>query len=112
MSNINNQFKNLYAIPGIKDLSDETAAAYSGGVDVILYSRPNFKGVALPISDPVRNLASFGFDDATSSIKVLNGKWRFWTDDNFQGNRTPPLPRGNYPSLGSFNNDIESLRAV
>lgn len=115
MSNINNQSENLFAIPGVQELSDKSAAACSGGADVILYSLPGYRGSSLRISKG-GNLSGSGrvgrFNNITSSLKVLNGTWRFYKGFNRTGSFLTLSEGKGFRSLGSFDNTISSLRGL
>jgi hypothetical protein len=86
---------------------------------VILFEHANFHGAHKHVFDlePDLNAAddkSFNdksFDDITSSIVILEGKWTFFEDPNFQGfNKT--LGPGIYPNVtkvGIGNDKISSL---
>ncbi len=70
-----------------------------GGARVVMYESPNFSGRSMVISnDVVSDLASTGFNDRASSLRVERGYWMFCTDANFSGEcRT--LGPGDYPNL-------------
>ncbi|MCC5616264.1 beta/gamma crystallin family protein [Nostoc sp. CHAB 5836] len=118
--------ENLFeAIPAIKELDDEDAATYSGGVaftgsndpDVILYRDGGFAGgnplaVNASLNDGIRYVGD-NFNDITSSIVIIRGVWRFYTDANF-GAFQNTLGPGLYSNLpgGISNDSISSLRRV
>lgn len=114
MSNINNQIKKLYSIEAVQDLSQESAAAVTGGADVTLWSRPGPSGAFLELNSAVRDLRAYGFANRTSAIQVQNNQtWRFYTGRNFTGrffDVGPDEGRGVLP--GFIDNNIESLRAI
>lgn len=120
---------NLYAIDtAVKELNDEVAATCSGGVfykgsgnpDVIFYRDINFNGGELRLNastgdgDPNIGLdkgRSTGFNDQTSSIRILRGRWNFFADAGFKGQSTGILGPGNY-YLGANNDKITSAFRV
>ncbi|MGL5796267.1 MAG: beta/gamma crystallin-related protein [Waterburya sp.] len=116
MSKINNQFKSLYNIAVVEDISHESAAAISGGAlevtDVTLYSESNLEGVQFGSNKAIEDLTEFGFNDATGSITVANDKtWRFYSDANFQGTYMDVEP-GQSVNAGDFGWEISSFQAI
>ncbi|MBW4676057.1 MAG: peptidase inhibitor family I36 protein [Desmonostoc geniculatum HA4340-LM1] len=108
----NNQFQSLSSINGVEDISQENAAACSGG-RIILYDERNQRGVSVSFpGGSVANLASFGFNNKASSIEVTNAQtWRLWTNVNFGGNSIN-YGQGNFNLFGVFNDSISSLSRV
>jgi hypothetical protein len=98
----------------VDELSDEDAAAFSGGAATI-YRDVNFKGGGLKYSSGDRNLVDNNFNDTTSSIVITgNERWRFYRDVNFQGPAVT-LGRGRYSFVADFgilNDSISSLRRL
>lgn len=104
------------ATPVFKELDDEVAAScsgvgkfYTGGddPDVILYDKPNFQGESLRINatngDGDDNLTNLGWNDRTSSIRVIRGKWRIFQNKGYVGKKGEVtfLNPGKYPALYS-----------
>lgn len=106
---INNQFQSLDSIDGVEDISQENAAAYSGG-RVILYDGKNEGGTSLSFTTGyVSNLGKYGFNDKTSSIEITNSqRWQFWLNTNFRGNSIT-YGKGKFNLQGIYNNSISSL---
>ncbi|MDM9586273.1 beta/gamma crystallin-related protein [Nostoc sp. GT001] len=112
------------AISSIKELNDEDAATYSGGIaftggnnpDVILYTDEGFNGRNLGVnasgSDGVPYVGD-DFNDLTSSIAIIRGTWAFYRDLNFTTYQTTLGP-GLYSSLpgGIANDSLSSLFRV
>lgn len=115
MSNINNQSKELYGIPGVQEISTESASTYSGGQNVVkevtLYSENSVQGKSLGTNNAIADLSKYGFDNITSSISVQTGTWRFYTGKNFTGKF---IEIEGETGLGfiSLDNQISSLKAV
>ena len=108
---------NLYSINAIQDLSHESAAAISGGIQV--YSEASYAGVPLP-SEAVADLtqvADGAFNNQTSSLYNDSDQvWAFYTDANYCGMRLALKPgesvsdlRNTY--LGDLNDQISSYRS-
>jgi hypothetical protein len=113
MSKINNQSKSLYNIEFMEDISHESAAAISGGADVVLYSKENFGGNPLEVNEAVSDLSLSSFDDITSSIRVNNDQtWRFYDLANYKGDYIDVGPGESLAKLEELNNDIESLKSI
>lgn len=114
MSNINNQNKELYSVEAVQDLSQECAAAVTGGADVVLWSQPGPGGTPLEVNSAIQDLGTYGFANRTSAIQVLNNQtWRFYAGRNFTGQYFdvgPDTGRGVLPSF--IDNNIESLKAI
>lgn len=115
-------------LSAVKELNDEVAATCSGGVfyknsgdpDVIFYRDINFGGGELRLNastgdgDPnigIDNGRVNGFNDQTSSIRILRGSWNFFDDAGFKGQSTGILGPGNY-NLGANNDRITSAFRV
>ena len=147
MHKSNNESHSLSNIEGVQDITQETAANYSGGAgylnssdpDVILHKDPNGMGDSLnvnaAIADTLSNIGTNdgnggggdnGFNDQTSSITILRGTWRFYTEANTTTNLptnwfetinaplnqiTIPLGPGRY-NLGANNDAITSAERV
>ncbi|MEH1834181.1 MAG: beta/gamma crystallin-related protein [Nostoc sp.] len=134
MSNINkhrvDMNNNILAqlnLSAVNQLNDEVAATCSGGgvggrnPDVILFKDPGEKGDRLGLkSKKGKGIANIGldnegnpngFNDQTSSIKIIRGRWNFFSDSNFKGQSTGVLGPGNY-ALGANNDDITSALRV
>ncbi len=114
-----NQSNRLDSIDFVQDISSETAAVYSGGVFdfglIALYEDGGLRGESTTISTPTLGTSNVvgAFNDKTSSIQVLSGRWRFYEDANGGGRRTVVLGPGNYSRLpASFNDVITSVRRV
>ncbi|HEY8050865.1 MAG TPA: beta/gamma crystallin-related protein [Ramlibacter sp.] len=77
---------------------------------ITLYDGDGFRGRAVTINGPVRNLERMDFNDHTSSIVVERGRWVVCEHARFEG-RCVILRRGNYPNLREFglNNQISSV---
>jgi hypothetical protein len=110
MSTINNQTKGLFALDTVEDLSHDSAAAIQGGI--LVWDGANFTGPRRDLQAS-SNLIRQGFNDKISSITNNTQKtWAFYTNANFTGPfflLRPGQGRGN---LGSFNNQISSMRSV
>jgi hypothetical protein len=106
-----------FEAPAFKELDDEVAASCSGGLfyvngpdpDVILYDKPNFQGNSLRINatdgDGDDNLSNYGWNDKTSSIRVVRGKWRIFQNAGFVGKKGEVtfLNPGKYPATYADN---------
>jgi hypothetical protein len=111
MSDNNNQSLDLFAIDSVQDLSSESAAAISGGID--LYTGTNFTGRKLP-TNGVKDLSKVpgGYNNTASSIRNSTGKiWAFYTGANYTGRRLALRPGTQFSSLASFDNTITSYRS-
>jgi Beta/Gamma crystallin len=113
MSIINNQTKDLNAIAGVNELTNETAATCSGGTgpDVVLYSGKNLTGRTLKVNNPIKDLRRYHFNNITSSFRVNRGKWNLYTGFHFKGYSTGFLGKGAYNLLGRLNNAVSSINA-
>ena len=83
------------------------------GARVVLYEQPSFGGRRIAIdNDFLPNLASTGFNDRASSLRVERGYWMFCSDAGFQGTCRTFGP-GDYASLPAGLNDrISSGRRI
>ena len=105
--------QNLNEITGVEDLSNENAAAVSGGA-IIITTSGNFGGSRAIVSGNVGQVrADLGsFNNAVSSIAIPpNQVWAFWTSKNRQGSRQV-YGAGIHSVGGSFNNNFESLERL
>lgn len=83
------------------------------GARVILFEQPGFGGRSIAVdNDFLPNLASSGFNDRASSLRVERGYWMFCSDAGFQGTCRTFGP-GDYPQLPpGLNNAISSGRRI
>ncbi|MEH2001997.1 MAG: beta/gamma crystallin-related protein [Nostoc sp.] len=129
MSNINNNGVDMnnqtlaqLNLSAVKELNDEVAASCSGGggvggpdPDVILFQDADLQGANLGLNAKTGEGVDVGldnqghdsgFNDRTSSIKILRGRWNFFNDANFQGgSSTGILGPGSYSTIGARSND-------
>jgi hypothetical protein len=113
MSNINKESQNIFnQIAGVEELSNENAAAVSGGA-LALSDRPNGKGDRRTLNGGDRNLGRApgvsGFNNRASWYQVSgNRDWIVWTGKNRTGQsrRLKAGSKNNFPA--PFNNNIES----
>jgi len=83
-----------------------------GRTRVMLFEGPNFEGRSYTVNeDAIFNLATTGFNDRASSMRVERGYWMFCTDANFMGDCRTFGP-GDYPTLSWFSNRISSGRRI
>jgi Beta/Gamma crystallin len=113
MHNSNTQSIDIFAVSDVRDLTNENAAALSGGVaDVVLRSKINQQGLTLETDKAIADLGvdEFDFDNITSSVQVQNGQvWRFYEDANFKGDFEDVGPD---QARNLVNNKVSSLRAI
>jgi hypothetical protein len=110
MSTINNQTKDLFAIDSVEDLSHDSAAAIQGGI--LVWDGANFTGLRRDLQASP-NLLRERFNDQISSIRNNTQRtWEFFTNANFTGRRFSLRPGQQFANLGSFNNQISSMRSV
>ncbi|NEQ81570.1 MAG: hypothetical protein F6K26_15330 [Moorea sp. SIO2I5] len=116
MLNIDNQFQDLDDIPALKELSDETAAACSGGVSLVAYEHANFRGFKKHFGKYGKRLnvrwVGGSINDKLSSFKLYDGsrswfKVTLFEHKNFKGKRETFTVRANrgLPFVGKFMND-------
>jgi hypothetical protein len=86
---------------------------WGGRERVVLYEQPGFGGRRIAIDNEfLPNLASAGFNDRASSLRVERGYWMFCSDAGFQGTCRTFGP-GDYPQLPPGLNDrISSGRRI
>lgn len=92
MLNTKEYFKQLEAIPAVKELDDEVAATIQGGWDLEAFKDINYRGgrlAAANVGFPRLNSA----DNHISSLKIHAGKWRFYNFPDYS-------ERGGYKDLG------------
>ncbi|MBW4561805.1 MAG: hypothetical protein KME32_11745 [Mojavia pulchra JT2-VF2] len=116
MSNINQQSQDPFAIPGVSNLDQESAAAVSGGA-LLLSDGFNNRAARRRLNSSDRNLGSrpgvTGFNNKASWYEVTGLRdWIVYTGKNYTGNRRRLIAgtAGNFS--GVFNNNIESARRV
>jgi len=110
MSTINNQTNGLFAIDTVEDLSHDSAAAIQGGIFV--WDGANFTGARRDLQASP-NLIRQGFNDKISSIRNNTQKtWIFHTKPNYKGLGFSLRPGQQLNNLGSFNNQISSMKSI
>lgn len=56
-----------------------------GGVDLVLFEHRDFGGQSRPIRGNEPDLVRMGFNDQTSSMRILRGTWEFCEDAYYRG---------------------------
>jgi hypothetical protein len=113
--------------PAFHELDDEVAATCSGGTiyfggsnpDVILFEDTQYRGKALRINatsgdgdDNLDNAAiGSGWNNRTSSIRVIRGTWQIYTDGNYKGTTRTLVP-GDYYTPQKFGLPNDSLTGI
>lgn len=87
------------------------ASQAAQAAEMTLYEHVNFGGGQLTLRGWTPNIGSTGFNDRTSSIVVVSGRWEVCTDSDFKGGCTTLGP-GEYPVLTGMNDQISSAREV
>ncbi|WP_203292206.1 beta/gamma crystallin-related protein [Maricaulis parjimensis] len=87
-----------------------TLGATASAQEIILFDGPNFNGQQVRITGDVRNLDSRGFNDRTSSFRVVRGEWELCQHDDYRGTCITYSSDGQ--NLGRMNDQITSLRPV
>ena len=87
--------------------------AWGSGARAVLYEGSNLTGRSIVLNtEIVPNLASTGFNDRASSLRVEHGYWIFCSDANFYGECRTFGP-GDYPTLPwDLGNRISSGRRI
>ncbi|AKG21675.1 beta/gamma crystallin-related protein [Calothrix sp. 336/3] len=122
-ANMNNNTLAQLKLSALNELSDEVAANYIGGEayesqgdpDIILYEGTNYggrgKGFNATIGDGHYNLEGNGFNDITSSLKIIRGQWSLFVDKDYNG-QSILLGPGDYPNItekGLPDNSLSSI---
>ena len=83
----------------------------SGGV--FLWEHSDYKGRELLITEATANLGTLGFNDRTSALEVVAGRWELCTDSDWRG-RCYVLEPGNGPQVipRELNDQLTSLRPL
>ena len=102
----------LAALAGIAaaSLSLTGLGAAASAQEIILYDLPNYGGQSLTVRGEINNLTRDRFNDRPSSVRVVSGTWEVCQHDNFRGSCT--TLNADTPSLGSFDNQMTSLRPL
>ncbi|MEH2289035.1 beta/gamma crystallin-related protein [Nostoc sp.] len=130
MSNTKENFNQLDVTLAVKELDNEVAATCSGGApkfytggsnpDVILYDDINFGSkAALPINAELyggdsnldNSAIGSGWNNRTSSIKVIRGTWKIYRDSGYKGTVVTLKP-GSYPNPKAFGLPNDSLTGI
>jgi hypothetical protein len=120
MSNLNDKFNALYSVDSVQDLTNENAAALTGGADVTIYDGENFTPGMDGVKESnqgIKDLKALDFNNKTSSLKVdgvVNQKaWRFYSRANFEGDYIDVKPGEELAMLPQgFDNRISSFQAI
>ncbi len=86
---------------------DNRAVPATGGA--MLFEHADFQGRELFVGQAMPNLVGSGFNDRTSSIEILGGRWEFCTDADYQG-RCVVLGPGRHLLDRNWNDRISSVR--
>ena len=101
----------------MKQIAAICIAVFISGVacaaDVTLYSKKGYDGHTLKINGDERNLATRGFNDRVSSLKIKEGAWQLCSGTNYDG-KCVVLDPGRYRSLEDLGLEdrISSIRRV
>ena len=82
---------------------------------IVLFTDRNFQGGSGTFTTSVPNLVNFNLNDAVSSFKILEGRWEFYRDVDFQNSYGRVLGPGEYAwveDIGIQNDNMSSLRPV
>ena len=99
----------VYGLSSLRPVfgQDNRAVPAAGGV--LLFEHSDFQGRELFVGQATPTLAGLSFNDRTSSIEVLGGRWEFCTDADYQG-RCSVLGPGRHQLDRSWNDRISSVR--
>ena len=86
---------------------DDKPLPPAGGV--VLFEHSDFKGVELLRTEATPNLVALSFNDKTSSVEVLAGRWELCLDADFKG-RCISMTPGRYNLEKALNDRISSVR--
>jgi hypothetical protein len=87
----------------------------------VLYKDENFIGEPLLVFDNISDLKDYGFNDEASSLVIVEGRWNFYKDKDYQGQLGQgggvALGPGTYRSLTSAlgngaNDAVSSVKIV
>lgn len=93
-----------------QELTCEQTAAIQGGAAIQLFTDGNFQGDFGEFN--FRENVPAGFNDRISSIRVLSGLWKVWSNAN-QSGASILLHPGDYPYLPvDFNDVISSIEPL
>jgi hypothetical protein len=103
-----NNFQNLDAIPGIKEVSNEAASFCSGG-QITFYDKEQKETLGTFSFGGKRSLIS---DDKISSINITdNSEWRLFADPNY-GGYAQTFKKGKTTLPPELNNKVSSFIRV
>src|SRR5262245_17785476 len=89
-----------------------SAAAEEPGCHIVLYGKKNFEpgsdGFRVIFAD-VADLGRHDFNNKTSSLVIVKGRWRFYTRRNFEGEKSKRLGPGLYPNTEDIGIDRNQL---
>lgn len=81
------------------------------GGELTFYTRDDFAGRSLSVSNASADLRERDFNDTVQSVRVRSGYWEVCEDVGFRG-RCRTLAPGEYASLERMSNRISSVREV
>jgi hypothetical protein len=93
----------------LSKIKEKTMAA------IVLFTDSNFQGGSGTFTTSVPNLINFNLNDTVSSFKILDGRWEFYRDTDFQNSYGVVLGSGEYSwveDVGIRNDEMSSLRPV
>jgi len=79
--------------------------------EAVVYDGPQLNGRNYVLRSDIPNFEPIGFNDRTSSIRVVRGTWEFCTDAHYEG-RCKVYGPGEYRDLGRQGDRISSARLV
>ncbi|MGL5939213.1 MAG: hypothetical protein ACRC2S_02315 [Waterburya sp.] len=115
MSKLNNQSIDLFAIPGVQDLSNENAAAVAGGAVSSVSLGAEIGGELEFFDVPsggIEDLGEVGFDNIAERVTVETGTWRFYDEPGFEGESIDIEGQTGGNILGDLTGRVSSVRRV
>jgi hypothetical protein len=81
------------------------------GVSITVYEHGLYQGKSKTFNGEVPDLATHGFSNQISSVKIVGDYWTLYDDPNFAGERYSFAP-GDYDRFGplNFNDRVQSMR--
>uniref|UniRef100_A0A8C5PFS4 Beta/gamma crystallin 'Greek key' domain-containing protein n=1 Tax=Leptobrachium leishanense TaxID=445787 RepID=A0A8C5PFS4_9ANUR len=90
---------NYNSLGGFEDMISSVRKV-SGGLDnpeIILYEHTNYGGRSVTLTNNAEDLRTYGFNDTTSSHKMIRGAGVLYEHIHFQGKKMVTLPGDNVP---------------
>ena len=79
---------------------------------IILYEHSNYGGNSLVLSESAPDLRAYGWNDKTSSVRVISGKWRLYHNVGYENPSVTYTGTESISAMASASDAISSVKFI